>query len=354
MATVYILGAGASYFAGFSLGKELRPFLKRELQKNGRRQGIDNWKYALSFIKEAKGAVPRKRILENGEPDLEFILSLVDQIEENQRDERASRLCHDLDETKKRMNLSSWDMGEVGRGFRRLVSEAFQCKSLEFKEKIQCDDDNLIAISDRWANLVKHGDTLITFNWDLVNEILLSRMEKWSPQAGYGIPEVSGEPPAEQTVMILKLHGSCNWALRSRQDSLSIDLKDLFFDQNTANESPLPVGVSSDFGESLVVPSYLKNYTHISILKPLWERASEKLRQAGNIVVLGYSLPDADFLAQRLFQGAISQNTSLTSFKLVLGKGDEESYARWEKLCGHCCKAPEKTGLNFEEFILYY
>lgn len=356
MGTVYILGAGASFFAGFPLGKQLLPFLRSELAANSHRKDsfTDLAKYTLSFIEKVKDAVPGRRVLDNGEPDLEFILSLADRIDENQYDQGtdSSTFIDDLDATINKMDLSVWDLSRVSLGFRMLVAEAFQSKSLDFlNKKFRSKDENLNAISDGWTDLVSPGDVLITFNWDLVNEILLFRANKWSCQGGYGMPGHPNEALGESPVMILKVHGSCNWALRHEQDqSLYIGYKALFFDQMTAEEDPAPVGSSADFGSSLIVPSYLKDPSRVSILRRVWESAGDALRKANNIIVLGYSLPDADLHSQKLFREAIRQNTSLASIGLVLG-ANSESYERWGALCSDCRKAPARTQLDFESFI---
>jgi hypothetical protein len=136
----------------------------------------------------------------------------------------------------------------------------------------------------------------------------------------YSIPGHPSEPSGESPVIILKLHDSCKWALRHEQDqSLHIDYKFLFFDQLTAEEDALPIGYSADLGYSLIVPSYLKNPTSVPILRNVWESAEEALKKAKNIIVLGYSLPDADSHSQRLFRKAIHRNANLESIELVLG-----------------------------------
>ncbi|HTF69519.1 MAG TPA: hypothetical protein VK638_43255 [Edaphobacter sp.] len=59
------------------------------------------------------------------------------------------------------------------------------------------------------ANIVRPGDTVITFNYDVALDSKLQRCGKWLVGDGYGFPV---EPlPAGSTVRILKLHGSINW-----------------------------------------------------------------------------------------------------------------------------------------------
>ncbi|HYA01591.1 MAG TPA: hypothetical protein VEI04_00575 [Syntrophobacteria bacterium] len=205
------------------MGKDLLPFLRTQLAANSQRNDLFSTlgKYTLSFIDEVKSALPYRRIFDNGEPDLEFILSLADRINENQYDEEAGfgTLLNDLDATNKSLDLSPWDLAKVGLDFRMLVADAFQSKSLRFlNRRFRSKEEDLVAPSDAWTDLVSPGDILITFNWDLVSEVLLCRANKWSYRDGYGIRIALSGLSGESPVKILKLHGSCNWALRDPED----------------------------------------------------------------------------------------------------------------------------------------
>jgi hypothetical protein len=88
----------------------------------------------------------------------------------------------------------------------------------------------------------------------------------------------------------------------------------------------------------------------VIILQSLWEKAAEKLIAARKLVVLGYSLPDADSFAQKLFRDALERNKSLTSIILVLGE-DDDGYRRWEAICKHAKKNCTKVRKTLEEYI---
>lgn len=59
------------------------------------------------------------------------------------------------------------------------------------------------------AEVVKPGDTVITFNYDISLDSKMRRSEKWAIGDGYGFRVES--LPTGSTVRILKLHGSINW-----------------------------------------------------------------------------------------------------------------------------------------------
>jgi len=354
MRTVYVLGAGASRFAGFPLGKDLLPFLKSE-RKNTREIVVgDLGRHALDFIDKVRSALPQRRILRNGEPDLEFVLSLIDRIGQNRYFEGPEHACllDDLDAVISDLDLATWDLAPIKRGFIALVASAFQYHSYELlRPSRDLSRENFLVTSSAWTNRVSPGDTLITFNWDLVQEILLWKVKKWSYQDGYGIQTTLEKPLSPSKTTILKLHGSCNWALRHEQDaSLRVDHADVFFDEvGAGSQDPAPLGSTSDYGTSLIVPSYLKDPSRVTVLRSVWERAYEELKEAKNLVVLGYSLPNADFFVQRLFREAIGKNRSLNSIVLVVGT-DDEAFGRWQALCENSQKDCTRVRQTLEEY----
>jgi hypothetical protein len=101
------------------------------------------------------------------------------------------------------------------------VASAFQYKSSQLLNKDSTTaHDDFTTISAAWVEHLNPGDTLITFNWDLLQEILLRKAEKWFYEDGYGLQTTPEKPLNPTPITILKLHGSCNWALRHRDDHL--------------------------------------------------------------------------------------------------------------------------------------
>jgi hypothetical protein len=61
---------------------------------------------------------------------------------------------------------------------------------------------------DGLAKVLRPGDSVITFNYDLGVERALRAAGLWDIKRGYGFPIVDGE---RSHVEVLKLHGSTNW-----------------------------------------------------------------------------------------------------------------------------------------------
>jgi hypothetical protein len=114
MQRVYVLGAGASRFAGFPLGGELLPFLRSEWKNSKDLMVKVLGRYALDFIEQTKPSLPAERILSTGEPDLEFVLSLTERNSQNSHNAPDYQcLIKDLDIIANQFDLDAWDLPRV-------------------------------------------------------------------------------------------------------------------------------------------------------------------------------------------------------------------------------------------------
>ena len=160
-------------------------------------------------------------------PDLELISTLIDLSEKNPGVLGAVHLP---------------DLRAARYGFARLVTSAFQWHSMRVGAWIFNETENerldwsgrplnrrkFLDVIQAWANLVNGGDTIITFNWDLLHEMILFKSEKWDHGKGYGF-QFRPARAIQSRVIVLKLHGACNWALRSTDEKPFVDYADQFF-----------------------------------------------------------------------------------------------------------------------------
>ncbi len=179
------------------------------------------------------------------------------------------------------------------------------------------------SLYDQLAEEVQAGDVIITFNYDMGIEHSLRQAGKWLINDGYGF---SMEDCSEHSpVKIFKLHGSTNWrALQFRGkgtggiirqgDSLGnrpvlffrSDLKYLLYDNY---EDPLCRGITEAASVALMIlPALPKRFYFDtsfgreleSFWQQLWDEAGTALSCASEIIVIGYSLPIADVAARKL------------------------------------------------------
>lgn len=174
---------------------------------------------------------------------------------------------------------------------------------------------------DKLARVLRQGDLVITFNYDLGVERALRAAEMWNIRTGYGFSIEGGEPsPAE----VLKLHGSTNWR------ALLFGGMTGFFagDGNSLGNRPVlffrpdleylgygdfvdPRCAHLDSAASLpaiIMPALPKTFHFATTYgeewkgfwDALWWRAERAIENADELAVIGYSLPIADERARAM------------------------------------------------------
>jgi len=100
-----------------------------------------------------------------------------------------------------------------------------------------------------------------------------------------------GTSSTQSKIRLLKLHGSVNWTLYKTGQ---IKLKDRPFVVRTRGKSAVFETVS------ILPPGWNKRIDR-NPYRRLWREARLKLEQCKTIIIVGYSLPEADLLAKALF-----------------------------------------------------
>lgn len=190
------------------------------------------------------------------------------------------------------------------------------------------------VLYDRLARIIKPGDAVITFNYDLAVERALRASGLWDITTGYGFTVGPGHKSSP--VEVLKLHGSTNWrallfgglkftsgafgnslghrpVLCFQPDHEYVGCPDFIDPQLSGRD-----GVNVQ--HALIMPALPKEFYFETVFglewKPfwdsLWERAEEAITKADHIVVIGYSLPRADERARSLILHTCNKGVRLT------------------------------------------
>jgi hypothetical protein len=186
---------------------------------------------------------------------------------------------------------------------------------------------------DKLAHVLRPGDLVITFNYDLGVERALHTAGLWDIKTGYGFAIEDGEP---SPVGVLKLHGSTNWrallfggrtgsfvgdgtslgdrpVLFFRPDLEYLDYKD-FVDPRC---SRLDTAASLP---AMIMPALPKTFHFATIYGEewkdfwdgLWHRAERAIEKADELVVIGYSLPTADKRARAMLLSSANKAVRLS------------------------------------------
>jgi NAD-dependent SIR2 family protein deacetylase len=154
-------------------------------------------------------------------------------------------------------------------------------------------------------------DTIITFNYDLICDDAIRRVQ-CAPN--YGLPGHADLPGATKSLDILKLHGSANWAycpncrgVRVLEEKVT-EAPQAFRDYRCCGGDPC---------ELLLVPPSWDKAEYRAVIKSVWSRAVEELRLATRICVIGYSMPQVDAFFKYLLTLALSRNDHLLKLIVV-------------------------------------
>jgi len=284
---VFVLGAGASLHVGYPLMKGLGPRLIKFIADNHGPRNHPYWPEPDELKKYGR---------------VEDIEEIVTQVERSERP------------------------GPILAGLREAVCVFFDT----------IRSNNAPLYQQLASEVIQRGDVIITFNYDVSVERELRKAGMWEIGDGYGFDLGIRSVPKSAT-KLLKLHGSTNWI-----DSLFGGMRAGTFSQGYGWDSlglrpvippnefeflgyegvtdPKPIGGVTRSG-SLVLMSRNKRFYVSTSVNPreresfwsaLWEQADTALRNAAEIVIIGYSLPDADAEARRLLLETTNKHSLLT------------------------------------------
>jgi len=191
----------------------------------------------------------------------------------------------------------------------------------------------------RWAARFGETDTVISFNYDRIIEMLRDDQNKKA---------VNGEtrPSALKVVLpaqiidrgdllgccpVLKLHGSVDWRRVTRSDSAeAVELAGPTFALTAPSDELL-----------VATPGPSKLNESVFALGSLWELACEALKAADVIVFVGFRFPETDAYAREQLLTAIGENNAgmvphRLSLGVVLGHPGKDT-VRLEALLRHVC-----------------
>ena len=330
MARVFILGAGASRFAGYPLSFELWKFVRDfpVIETMAKRRAIA----VVEAMEQVLRVVP-PRVLD--QPNLEELFTLLD---------LAAMGAEPL-------SLKTVKWTELRPKLMGMISEAFLSHEYDFQNQLWRDEAlPAAAVLRNWTTFLREGDTIITFNWDVLHESALWKAGKWHYADGYGFQSEDAPRQVHSKIKILKLHGSVNWAQRNERDCApSIEHKTTFFaGAFDSHDVYMKAAGQWNEGRNLIIPSYLKDIAGNRLLLHLWNQASEALATAEEVIVVGYQLYPGDAPARQLFGTSLMRNSKLSTVLLVT---PHRGFDHWDELCVNIGKTRKLIPKKFEEWM---
>jgi hypothetical protein len=193
--------------------------------------------------------------------------------------------------------------------------------------------------------------TVITFNQDLVIENELAtlpiRYGELALQSLYGTVALDAVPGLRNArfahlvsetgsalpVRLLKLHGSLNWMVKtversprpgtlfpppSRSRQVYV-INDREVSDNIALRTGAIQGRSRWYLWPVVVPPIYdkQRIVAMDLFREVWNRARDALENAERLLLVGYSLPEADILARQMLRRTFTRNEGLDAIECI-------------------------------------
>ena len=220
-------------------------------------------------------------------------------------------------------------------------------------------------IARKFAKAIpESGTTLISTNYDIVMDNAL--LERSPKNVSYGVPVreavhrrgdlIAGRfdemhhyrpiPESQEIIRrggipLLKLNGSLNWLYCPRCDELDITLQQGKGALTLLDEPKLGRccrdGCTSPYESVLVGPSLEQRYEH-RVLRDTWIKAEKALQSSGRLVIVGYSLPDADYLIRAMLARTFARRSHLVTV-VTMPKSPLDQHLleqRFRRLFPHC------------------
>lgn len=167
-----------------------------------------------------------------------------------------------------------------------------------------------------WGESLDKDDTVITFNYDLVIEQIARRGIVVAGTTSGDIDSDTSDAKNTNTPILIKLHGSVDWAEQSSAPT------GLFpFSRQT------PALGSSKYSPAIATPGASKLAIRQGAFSRLWLLAGDRIRQAKEIYIVGYGLPESDasareFLLVNVVNNEVISKASDLKITIVLGDVD--------------------------------
>lgn len=209
---------------------------------------------------------------------------------------------------------------------------------------------------DKYLSEEGTKNRVITFNYDeLLDKHLLemyTTRELYFDKMDLGSVSARREQKYPDPVLV-KLHGSVNWRC-AKDDLTSIVNGDAFSGKeyiinkvwHSGRGTPSP---NEDASPLIIPPLPVKPITSIKLFCFLWTKAYEYLHEARELVICGYSLPEADRLAQSMF--ANFTNKKLKS--IIIVDPNPEILSKWRDLFRRSSISNDARWTYFESFSEY-
>jgi len=184
--------------------------------------------------------------------------------------------------------------------------------------------------------------TLITFNYDIALDYSLFR-NNLIPN--YGFIDLN-----DNSIPLLKLHGSLNWAIRKdNNEILTLNMRE-YFQKHSINhpmvaECKVPIASHlSEYykkyenidveDEPVIIPPSWNKLEYQKMIKSIWGKAASALERAEYIFIIGYSMPETDSFFRLLYAIGTVGEVLLKKLIIINTDASDEIKDRFKDILG--------------------
>jgi len=307
---VIILGAGATVGASFVENAPVRPPLNADFFTQLQRSGIKHRTVVRTVIKD---------VIDLFGPN--FSLTLEDYFSQLESMIDAARLTP--------TGVARLTRADLLDRRERLMKALAAVLEASTDEAIRSGDG--CKLHRRLVEHLRPRDTVISFNYDCVMDDALRRAGdgKWAARYGYAFPRPSrvnagGDEHwshtnpaarAQDTIYLLKLHGSINWQILPRGEGEIVLKQRLHQQRGTPRFSIIP-------------PGWAKREREEPFFDDLWKKAERALRNAKEIAVVGFSFAPTDLHVEAVVRLAVARSGSLRALLIANPSSDDRKRIR--------------------------
>ncbi|PKN63130.1 MAG: hypothetical protein CVU57_20920 [Deltaproteobacteria bacterium HGW-Deltaproteobacteria-15] len=329
--TVFILGAGASKDAGVPMMGEFLD-VAGDLYKRG---DVGLSEVQLEFQKVFQGMASLSKAHSKADLDFQNVESIFAAFE-------MGKLLGGFGD------YDRAGMESLVSAMRTLIVKTIE-KTMRFPAKPVPPPpyDRLMQLVDFLLSKANPRQTLafITFNYDLALDVSFS-LKGLTPE--YGLDSLQSLP-VRGAIPLLKLHGSLNWGICPKcKFIVPLEIKNAL---RSTGWEPIPgteqgrleIGAhlkilqhcgTTCLPEPMIVPPTWNKAGYHYQVSPVWARAARELKEAENIFVIGYSLPQSDFFFKYLYGLGTVGEKILRRFWVIDPDPSGEVMSRFEALLG--------------------
>lgn len=194
------------------------------------------------------------------------------------------------------------------------------------------DDDPNLAVRD----------SIISLNYDIACEQAIESV-MGQHMFTYGEPWIK-EKVTNARLKVMKLHGSINWGLCSKQKcgyqhvDKTINACTTIMNFETADQYSVMRPTSKFYKECpechagvvepFIVPPTWNKAGYGNKVTPVWTAAYHEIKDAARVIIIGYSLPETDSFFKYLLALGLSENDSLQ--QIIVVNPDEGAQERYQ------------------------